>query len=218
MLRGKFLTSSRTIHLDHWESELDSNPNPLWLWRCNVIPPANGRPEFRPLNISPHRCTEWLTYFFHSVFSAGSSSSYGHGCLPAERKNEYNYCRNLIHTETMNEETENKSGSCPVTRELNLYRVIKSDNKSTFESQGNTCILHPWTPCEGWKLGREVCTLASELSRVGLNPDTAINYLAGVLQSWRDIKVCAVPRIDVKLVVPSTSIRWSTLKIPSCIP
>ena len=143
MLRGKFLTSSRMIHLDHCESSLDSNPNTLWLCRCNVIPPANRRPEFQALNKSPHRCTEWLSYYFHSVLSAGSSSSYSHGSLRVEKKKKSIYCRNLIHTETMNEETENKSRSCPVTRELNLNRVIKSDNKSTFESQGNTCILHP---------------------------------------------------------------------------
>ena len=60
-------------------------------------------------------------------------------------------------------------------------------------------------------------TLPSELSSFGLNPGLTINCHPGVSQAGRiHISVCAVPRVRVKLGVPSASIGWYLLKIPQC--
>ena len=60
----------------------------------------------------------------------------------------------------------------------------------------------------------EVCTLNSELSSLGLNLGPAINSHPAVSQAGAFINVCAVPRMDVKLGVPSAGMNWLMLKIP----
>ena len=67
---------------------------------------------------------------------------------------------------------------------------------------------------QGGKNSLKVCTLTAELSRLGLNPNTAINCHPDVFQAGSFIKVCAVPQRDVKLGVLSTGISWWMLKIP----
>ena len=57
-----------------------------------------------------------------------------------------------------------------------------------------------------WQDGLEVRTLASKLSSLGLNPDPAMNCHPDVSQAGWFIDVCAVPRMDVKLGVPSAGI------------
>ena len=59
-------------------------------------------------------------------------------------------------------------------------------------------------------------TLAPELPRLGLNLDPAFNHHRGVSQAGCLINVCAVPRMDVNLGIPSAGISWWTLKIPRC--
>ena len=76
----------------------------------------------------------------------------------------------------------------------------------------------------GWEDGLEVCTLASELSSLGFNPDPtischlkpAMNCHPGVSQAGLFINVCAIPWMVVKLHVLAADISWWTLKIPRC--
>ena len=58
-----------------------------------------------------------------------------------------------------------------------------------------------------------VCTLASDLSSLGLNINPAINCHPGVLHLWRCITKCAVSRMHVKLGVLSASTSL-VFKIP----
>jgi len=60
---------------------------------------------------------------------------------------------------------------------------------------------------QGSQDGLAVCTLTYKLSSLGLNRDPAINHHPGVSQAGRFISACAVPRIDIKLGVPSAAIR-----------
>ena len=58
-----------------------------------------------------------------------------------------------------------------------------------------------WDETLGWQDGLDLGerTLASKLSRLGSNPDPAINCHPGVSQAGLFINVCAVSRMDVKL-------------------
>ena len=80
---------------------------------------------------------------------------------------------------------------------------------SAFHSRYIIAGLAGWPRCT-------VSTFASKMSRLGLNPDPAINCHPSVSQAGPFINVCAVPRIDIKLDVPSAGISWWTLKIPLC--
>ena len=64
------------------------------------------------------------------------------------------------------------------------------------------------SPHVGWQDGLEVGTLTSELSSLGLNPDTAINCHRHVSQTGKGINVCAVLQMNVQLGIPSHSISW----------
>ena len=59
-------------------------------------------------------------------------------------------------------------------------------------------------------------TLASELAILGLNPDPAISCQPGGLQAGRLINGYVVPRMYIKLGIPSADISWWKLKIPWC--
>ena len=62
----------------------------------------------------------------------------------------------------------------------------------------------------------EICTLATELSSLCLNLDSAVNCHPGVSQAGRGINVCAAPRSGMKLHFPFADIRWWMLKISWC--
>ena len=58
----------------------------------------------------------------------------------------------------------------------------------------------------------EVRTLACDLDNLGLNLGPAINSHPGVSHARKGVDMCAVPRIDVKLGVPSASLKVVDVK------
>ena len=66
-------------------------------------------------------------------------------------------------------------------------------------SQGGELLLTLWGIL-GWQDDLEVCTLPSELSSLGSNPDPAINCHPGVSQAGRFIDARVFSRMDVELV------------------
>ena len=57
-----------------------------------------------------------------------------------------------------------------------------------------TCLQCGITGPEGWEDGREICTLTSKLSSLGLNLSAAINCHPSVSQAGQFINVCAILR------------------------
>ena len=67
----------------------------------------------------------------------------------------------------------------------------------------------------GWHDSLDVCTRLWAVIEPGVESIQRQTY-PGVLQAGWFINVCAVPRMGIKLDVPSAGMNWWTLKIPQC--
>ena len=86
-----------------------------------------------------------------------------------------------------------------LTQTTIIFFFVCSTYLQAVSFAGGTSVLLMQCHCS-WQDGLEIHTLASKLSSLGLNPEPAINCPGVSRQGDSSINVCAVPRMDIKLM------------------